>query len=204
MWYGDCNECTLFGQMHFFFLLLQPLLLSGKGHQNMQQQGVSYIQCTKSEGRDWHQIVGFSVELLEEVETLAPSCLLTGVHKFPWHDNVVVQTFSHLQALISIKLVGFRLKREKRVVSVIMQLVKQCIRVHTTFIGVGCTSVVIYLSQSTTLPSDFQKFPCWSLWKCWKNSSHSSLCTAASSCMWLRPHTRMAMSSSEMDSCRYE
>jgi hypothetical protein len=115
-----------------------------------------------------------------------------------------VQMFTHLQVLISIKLVGFRLKREKRVVSVIMQLVKQCVHVHTTFIGVGCTSVVIYLSQSTALPLDFQKFPHWSLWKCWKNSSHSSLCTAALLCMWLWPHARMAMSSSEMDSCRYE
>jgi hypothetical protein len=50
----------------------------------------------KSKGRDWHWIVGFGIELLEEVETLAPSCLLAGVHEFPQHDDVVVQTFTHL------------------------------------------------------------------------------------------------------------
>ena len=119
VWYGDGDEHTLFGQMHFFFLLLHPLLLCSKMLQNMQQQGVGYIQCMKSEGCDQHQIIRFSVELLEELETLAPSSLLTGVCEFPQHDDVVVQTFAHFQALISIKLVGFRLKREKRPVSVI-------------------------------------------------------------------------------------
>jgi hypothetical protein len=95
VWCGDWDEHTLFGQLHFFFLILHPLLLSGEMLQNMQQQGVGYIQCMKSEGPDWHWIVGFGVELLEELGTLAPSCLLTGVCEFPQHDDVVVQMFPH-------------------------------------------------------------------------------------------------------------
>ena len=123
MRYGDGDEHTLFGQMHFFFLLLHPLLLCSKMLQNMQQQGVGYVQCMKSKGRDQHQIVRFSIELLEELETLAPSSLLTGVCEFPQHDDVVVQMFVHFRVLIGIELVGFRLKREKRPVSVITPLV---------------------------------------------------------------------------------
>jgi hypothetical protein len=40
--------------------------------------------------------------------------------------------------LISIELVGFRLKREKMVVSVIMQLVKQCVHICTTILVHTC------------------------------------------------------------------
>ncbi|KIC70673.1 hypothetical protein DB44_GR00010 [Candidatus Protochlamydia amoebophila] len=116
-------------------------MLSGKMLQHMQQQGVSYSHCTKSKGCDQHQIVRFSVELLEEVETLAPSCLLTGVHKFPQHDNVVAQTFAHLQALLVIaSLWASGCKGRKGGVSHYAAVVEvhtwytvqfQCVHVHT-------------------------------------------------------------------------
>ncbi len=81
--------------MQIFFLLLQPLLLPGKMPQHMQQQGVGYGHPMKSKGPDQHWIVRFSVELLEEVETLAPSCLLAGVCEFPQHDDVGLHILSH-------------------------------------------------------------------------------------------------------------